>query len=392
MSDQNPRRLYDGPAILSYGFRPFFLAGAIWAVVAVMLWLPQYFGELTLDSVFQPLDWHAHEALFGYVAAIGTGFLLTSVPNWTGRLPLEGKPLALLLGLWLAGRLSIAFSAQIGWAVTALVDCAFLGVVCAAVGREIMAGKNARNLKILAFVGLLFAANIVFHLEAHFAGSANLGRRFGIAATIALVMLIGGRVIPSFTHTYLSRRGEGRLPISFNRFDALCIAGSTAALAGWVVSPDSKIVGLLLIAAGLLNMARLARWAGERAFGEPLVLILHLAFLFVPIGFILSGLAAWTDIAFSAGLHAWAVGAIGVMTLAVMTRATLGHTGQALRAGRGAQAIYAAILLAAVARIGAGLAPQWSFILLHVAAFAWAFAFLGFAVVFGGALLRPRKT
>ncbi|MGO9390382.1 NnrS family protein, partial [Rhodoblastus sp.] len=148
MSDAKARRRYDGPALLSFGFRPFFLAGAIWAIVAVMLWLPQYFGELTLNMVFQPLDWHAHEALFGYVAAIVTGFLLTAVPNWTGRLPLQGQPLLLLLAVWFSGRVAVAFSAYIGWVPAAIVDCAFLALVCAAVAREIMAGKNWRNLKV----------------------------------------------------------------------------------------------------------------------------------------------------------------------------------------------------------------------------------------------------
>ena len=391
MSDPTSRRRYDGPAFLSFGFRPFFLAGALWAVVAVMLWLPQYFGELTLKNAFQPLDWHAHEALFGYVAAIVTGFLLTAVPNWTGRLPLQGRSLLLLLAVWFSGRVAVALSAHIGWALAAIVDCAFLALVCAAIFREIVAGKNWRNLKVLIFISLLFAANVVFHIEAHVSGSATYGRRFGIAAAIALVMLIGGRVIPSFTHSFLQRRGPGRLPIAFARFDAICIAASGVALAGWVLAPDNRIVGLLLIAAGVLNLFRMARWAGDRALGEPLVLILHLGYLFVALGFALSGLAAWTQIPLSAGLHAWAVGAVGVMTLAVMTRASLGHTGQALHAGKGTLAIYAAVLLAGLARVFAALAPQWSFVLLHVAAFAWAAAFLGFALVYGRALIRPRQ-
>ena len=356
-----------------------------------MLWLPQYFGELTLKNAFQPLDWHAHEALFGYVAAIVTGFLLTAVPNWTGRLPLQGRSLLLLLAVWLSGRVAVALSAHIGWALAAIVDCAFLALVCAAIFREIVAGKNWRNLKVLIFISLLFAANVVFHIEAHVSDSATYGRRFGIAAAIALVMLIGGRVIPSFTHSFLQRRGPGRLPIAFARFDAICIAASGAALAGWVLAPDNRSVGLLLIASGLLNLFRMARWAGDRALGEPLVLILHLGYLFVALGFALSGLAAWTQIPLSAGLHAWAVGAVGVMTLAVMTRASLGHTGQALHAGKGTLAIYAAVLLAGLARVFAALAPQWSFVLLHVAAFAWAAAFLGFALVYGRALIRPRQ-
>jgi uncharacterized protein involved in response to NO len=392
MSDFGIRRKNDGPAILSYGFRPFFLSGALWAVVVVMLWLPQYFGELTLSNAFQPMDWHAHEALFGYGAAVVAGFLLTAVPNWTGRFPLRGKGLLFLFLVWLAGRLAVALSGHIGWLAAALVDCAFLFTFAFFIGREIVAGKNWRNLRVLIVVVFLAAANVAFHVEAHFAGDAAFSRRFAIAVFVALIMLVGGRIVPSFTHTFLlQRRVAGRLPQKFGRFDALCMAASVAALAGWVAAPDNKGVGLALIVAGLLNAARLARWAGERTSGEALVLILHLAFAFIPIGFLLSGLAAWVPaISPSAGLHAWAVGAIGGMTIAVMTRASLGHTGQALRAGPGTKLLYASIVLAALARIAAALAPQWSFILLHVAAFAWLAAFLGFAVAYGPALFRAR--
>ncbi len=392
MSDLGIRRKDDGPAILSQGFRPFFLSGALWAVVAVMLWLPQYFGELTLSNAFQPMDWHAHEALFGYGGAVVAGFLLTAVPNWTGRFPLRGRPLLFLFLAWLSGRLAVALSGHIGWLAAALIDCAFLVLFALVIAREILAGKNWRNFRVLAVVALLAAANVSFHVEAHFWGDAAYSRRFAIAVFVALIMLIGGRIVPSFTHTFLlQRRVAGRLPQKFGRFDALCMAASIAALAGWVAVPDNKAVGLALVGAGLLNIARLARWAGERTSGEALVLILHLAFAFIPIGFILSGLAAWSPaIPLSAGLHAWAAGGVGGMTLAVMTRATLGHTGHALRAGQGTKLVYGSIVLAALARIAAALAPQWSFILLHVAAFAWLAAFLGFALVYGREMFRPR--
>ena len=390
MSDARRRR--DGPpAILSHGFRPFFLAGALWAVVAVMLWLPQYFGELTFVGAFQPMDWHAHEALFGYGGAVVAGFLLTAVPNWTGRLPLRGWPLLALLLVWLAGRAAVALSGVIGWALAALVDCAFLVMLCAAVAREIAAGKNWRNFRVLGAVAALALANVVFHVEAHVAGEAVYGRRLALAAIVGLILLIGGRIVPSFTHTYLQRRGAGRLPEKFGRFDGLCMAASVAALAGWVAAPDNKVIGVALIGVGLLNVARLGRWAGERARDDALVLVLHVAFAFIPLGFVLSGLAALVPgLSPSAGVHAWAVGGIGGMTLAVMTRASLGHTGRALRAGPGTQALYVLVGLAAIARIAAALAPDWSFVLLHVAAFAWLAAFLGFVVLYGPALLRPR--
>ncbi|ACK50474.1 NnrS family protein [Methylocella silvestris BL2] len=391
MSPAPRRPAYDGPAILSHGFRPFFLAGSVWAVIAVLVWMPQYFGKISLTTAFTPLDWHIHEALFGYVAAVAAGFLLTAIPNWTGRLPLQGVPLLVLLLVWLAGRFAIAASAWLGWAAAALIDCAFLTFLCLAIARELIAGKNWKNLKVLAVLVLLLAANAAFHIEAHVNGSAFYGKRLGVAMAVALVILIGGRVIPSFTRNFLARRAPGRLPANFGAFDKLSVAAAVLALLAWTFAPGVAVTGGLLIVAGLLHFARLARWAGDRAFADALVLVLHLGYAFAPLGFLLVGLSAFTlRIPESAGVHAWTAGAIGVMTLAIMTRASLGHTGQSLHAGPATLAIYGASLLAVLARIGAALLPEWSFILLHIAAFAWAGAFLGFALAYGKALLSPR--
>ena len=173
---------YRGPALLSYGFRPFFLLGAVYAGLAILAWLPMFNGELELSTAFGPIDWHVHEMLYGYVPAVVTGFLLTAIPNWTGRLPIQGAPLVILVAVWLAGRVVVTFSAEIGWLPAAIVDVAFLALVAAAAAREIVAGKNWRNLRVVGLVTLLLAANIAFHLEAHFDGSAEYGARIGIAA------------------------------------------------------------------------------------------------------------------------------------------------------------------------------------------------------------------
>src|SRR5215471_7992655 len=160
------RRLYAGPALFSYGFRPFFLGGAVWAACGILLWLPQYEGEVALATAFGPIDWHIHEMLYGYLGAVVAGFLLTAVPNWTGRLPINGAPLAALAGLWLAGRIAVLFSAAIGPLVAAAVDVAFLAVLAAALLREIIAGKNWRNLRVVGVLAAFIAGNIVFHAEA----------------------------------------------------------------------------------------------------------------------------------------------------------------------------------------------------------------------------------
>jgi hypothetical protein len=201
-----PRTRPDGlPAILSYGFRPFFLFGAVYGALAVLLWVPMLTGHLETASLFSPIDWHAHEMLFGFLPAIVTGFLLTAIPNWTGRLPVQGYPLLGLVVLWLAGRVAVWCSAEIGWMAAMALDCAFLLAVAAAAGIEIVAGRNWRNLKVLAPVLALFLANVLFHAEADIFGATDMSRRLALSAALVLIMIIGGRIIPSFTRNWLAR-------------------------------------------------------------------------------------------------------------------------------------------------------------------------------------------
>jgi uncharacterized protein involved in response to NO len=376
---------------LSYGFRPFFLLGAAYAGLAILAWLPMFLGELTLRTAFVPRDWHVHEMLYGYLPAVITGFLFTAIPNWTGRLPIQGAPLLALVVVWVLGRFAVTCSAQIGWFAAMLIDISFLTLIAAAAGREIFAGRNWRNLKVVALIALLIVGNIAFHLEAHFAGAADYGIRAGIAVVVLLILLIGGRIIPSFTRNWLVRENPGRLPSPFARFDMAIVILSAAALLVWVVRQDGLLVGILLTLMAVLHIIRLGRWAGDRTSRERLVLILHIGYAFIPAGFLLAAAAALDFVPPSAGIHAWMAGAAGVMTLAVMTRASLGHTGQQLVASPTTQGIYVAIVIAALARICAVIVPAWSGPLLHMAAFAWAAAFLGFAVCFGPALMSEKR-
>jgi uncharacterized protein involved in response to NO len=383
------RRDYVGPALFSYGFRPFFLGGAAWAALAVLIGLPVWFSEITLPTRFAPLDWHVHEMIFGYVAAVIAGFLLTAIPNWTGRLPVNGAPLAALAALWLAGRVAILTSATIGPLAAAAIDVSFLATLAAVALREIVAGKNWRNLRVLIVLSVLIGANILFHVEVMIAGTTDYAARLGIAAVLTLIMLIGGRIVPSFTNNWLARMNPGRMPRQFSRYDALALAGGVLALAAWVIAPTHVATALLMLAAAVLHIVRLARWAGDRTFADRLVLVLHVAYLFVPVGFALGAAAILSPaVPASAGIHAWTAGAVGLMTLAVMTRASLGHTGRRLEAGTATQAIYLFALLGALARIAATFAAAP--LLLHVAATGWVLAFGTFAVIYGRFLLRPR--
>lgn len=387
------RRTFEGPAVLSFGFRPFFLFGALWAAVAMGGWIAMLGGWAGPPMQFAPADWHAHEMLFGYLPAAIAGFLLTAVPNWTGRLPLMGWPLLGLFALWAAGRIAVGFGAAAPAGVVAVIDVAFLVVFAAAIGREILAGKTWRNLKVLALVLGLALANAVFHIEAAAgAGAGGFGARLATALGVMLIIVIGGRIVPSFTRNWLVKQAPGEAePAPYGRFDAATMMVSLLALAAWVAAPTHGAPALACLAAGVANAVRLARWRGWRTGREALVWVLHAGYAFVPLGFLLiaSVWAAPEAMAARAAQHVFMAGAIGVMTLAVMTRASLGHTGRALQATAPITAIYVCAIGAALARIASGFAgaPPW---LLHAAGALWIAAFLGFAAVYAPWLLKRR--
>lgn len=383
-------RTFQGWPLLAHSFRPFFLLAAIQAALSILVWLPAFYGEISLTSAFAPRDWHVHEMLYGFLPAVITGFLFTAIPNWTGRLPIQGTPLAALVIVWLAGRLAVTLSAETGWLFALLIDASFLALIVAAAAREIIAGRNWRNLPVVLMIGVLLAGNVAFHLEAHLAGSADYSIRIGVSVVVLLLSLIGGRIIPSFTRNWLVKMNPGRLPIPFGRFDGVVIALTALTLLAWVASPLSLFTGIAMALAGLLHLVRLARWAGDRTSRERLLLILHIGYAFVPAGFLLHAASAFGVLPPSAGIHAWMTGAAGTMTLAVMTRASLGHTGQALTASIATHVIYAAIIIAGVTRICAVVVPSHSDAALHIAAFAWVVAYLGFALAFGPLLLGLR--
>jgi uncharacterized protein involved in response to NO len=379
-------------ALLSYGFRPFFLGAGLWAAVAMVLWIGLMSGHWAFADAYGAVAWHAHEFLFGYVSAVLTGFLLTAIPNWTGRLPLQGRPLLALWLLWAAGRAAMLATDRIGVAAAILVDCAYLPTLAAVIVREVIAGRNWRNLKVTILVALLALANVLFQVEVLVRGAPDYGLRLGTATIIALVVLVGGRIAPSFTHNWLTRAGSAKLPVPLDRFDMAAIGIAAGALLSWIAAPRWSGTAALLIIAAIVHAARLGRWAGERTWREPLVFILHVGYAFVPLGALALGAAIlWPSIVPSTGaLHAWTTGAMSTMTLAVMTRATLGHTGRATVAGRATIAIYGAIIFAAMARVAAPLLPGIYYEVLIAAAIGWIVAFGGFVIVYGPMLLRPR--
>ncbi len=378
-----------GHAFLSYGFRPFFLSAALFAGIAIPVWALILTGWTDSPFRYAPRDWHMHEMLFGFLPAVITGFLLTAMPNWTDRPPLKGMPLLVLLTLWLAGRLTIAMPWPTPF-VAALIDAGYLAVLAAIVWREIVAGKAWDRAPIGIVISLYAAANILFHVLAHGGKETDLPERMAVALMMLLLTLIGGRVTPGFTSDYLIERGlPDQLP-SFSRYDGLTILLTVVAALSWVVQPQARATGGLLIIAGLANSVRLARWRGWLTWREPIVLILHAGYGWLACSLlIIGGATLGFGLKPADAVHALTTGAVGAMTMAVMTRAGLGHTGRPKHANRLTVLIYMLVNLGALLRVfgpAIGLPMNLG---LSAAAAAWSGAYLLFAAVYGPYLIRP---
>lgn len=382
------RRAYQGPALFSFGFRPFFMGAATWAAVAVPVWIWAYSdgGAMTVDR-----DWHVHEMLFGYLGGVAAGFLLTAVPNWTGRLPVAGAPLAGLYALWVAGRIAMLLAP--GFPVSAaVVDAAFLVIFAVVVWREVLAGRNWRNAPVCLLVTLLAAANLAFHARLVWPEAGPPAERAALAAMAMLIALIGGRITPSFTRNWMAQNHMTPLPAPFGALDRAALAACVAALGAWIAAPQHPASGALLVLAGAGVLARLARWRGALTLPEPLVWSLHAGYAWLGAALVLIGasILAPGAVPRTAGLHALTAGAAGVMTLAVMTRATLGHTGRARRADDLTMAVYLAVNAAAGLRVAAPFAGPGQTMLLIAAAVMWTCAFAGFLWGYAPMLVRGR--
>jgi uncharacterized protein involved in response to NO len=381
------------PLWLRGGYRLLFGCGALWAVIVVTLWVGALGGRWTLPIAMEPLAWHQHEMLFGYLGAIIGGFVSAAMPNWTGRPTVTGWRVAAVGGLWLAARLAILFSATVPPLVGAALDVVYLLILLAYAAREIFASGN-RNKPILIILFLFAAACALDHAAMMgLLGDRVLGVHMGFALILLLISLIGGRITPAFTRNWLMRQGskEG-LPILPNRFDMAVIGATALALAAWVAGPASAVAAGLLIAAGALQFVRLARWAGLKALRDPLVFVLHLSYAWLPAGLILLGCATLHPfLPVSSAVHALGAGAMGAMTLAVMTRATRGHTGRPLEADRATVLIYILVHSGALLRVIAPLLPVDYITAIAVAGGLWAAAFLLFLLVYVPMAVRPAR-
>ena len=387
-----PGRSDARPSVLERGFRPFFFGAAVFAAVAIPLWLAMLRLGWMPPAMLDGRQWHIHEMLFGFVTGVIGGFLLTAIPNWTGRLPISGWRLGVLFGLWFSGRIAMLLS---GFAPTAAatIDSAFLIVLAFVALREVAASRNVRNLPVCVAVSTLAIANVGFHVTALGGLDTGLFERLGLGVVAVLLMLIGGRIVPSFTRNWMLKQKMTALPAEFGMIDKAAMLLGGAATLFWIVLPDGSVTGILFSAGAIALAIRLARWRGWAATKDPLVLILHVGYAWLPVWQVLMALHIFWPFAFDGptAIHALTAGAAGTMTSAVMTRASLGHSGRPLVAGLLTRLVYVLVVTGALLRLMAPWFPADYLSVIGVSGMIWASGFALFALGYAGILLRPRR-
>jgi len=380
------------PVLLQNGFRPFFMAAGLWATLAVPMWLLSYAGVAELPAGLDGFLWHQHEMLYGFAGAAMAGFLLTAIPNWTGRAPVRGRLLGVLVGFWLAGRLGFISAVAIGPLATAVLDLAFLTTLATIIGRELVAGGNWRNLPVLALISAFTLGNWLVHLELNaVAATADIGLRLSTFVLAILIALIGGRIVPAFTRNWLAQQGATDLPPAMAKFDTVALLALVAFVIAQVIAPDHQIAGGLALLAGGLHALRLSRWKGLSVLGEPLLWVMHLGYAWLCAALILVGASNLSDaVPMVAAVHALTAGAFGTMILAVMTRASLGHAGRELRATRATTTVFILITIAALLRVFAPMLDDLATPAFWLAGAAWTGAFGLFSVLFFPVFTQPK--
>lgn len=388
------------PTVLTAGFRFFFLSAGLFSVFAMFAWTV-WLGVhaaggtfVTTPMAMAPHLWHAHEMMYGYTAAVIAGFFVTAVPNWTGTRQ-AGAVFVIVAGaVWLAGRLAVWFSASLDPVLVAAIDLAFIPILSTAVLGRLARKSQARNMVFLVLLTALFAGNLMMHLEwiGWTGDSARAGIRLGIFTSAAMIAIIGGRVVPSFTRNALLREGfDGALPLSRAWLDRSGILLALIAAAACLPFVPEDLLGTVCILAGIVTLLRLSGWRGGATRRDPILWILHMAFLLLGAGYLVYGVTVLTDVmSETAALHLLAAGAIGSMTLAMMTRASLGHAGRPLKVGAPIVLAYTLVIAAALVR-SLALPLLGYFETMLVSGGLWTVGFTLFVVVYLPILTTPRK-
>ncbi|WP_281645202.1 NnrS family protein [Parendozoicomonas sp. Alg238-R29] len=380
------------PALFRLGFRPFFLAGVLFSMISLMLWGLSLFGSLTLQPYGGMLWWHMHEMVFGFTMAIIAGFLLTAVQTWTGVPAIKGKPLMLLFGLWLAGRVLLLVPGSVPLMLIAGIDIAFPVITAALMASYVIRVKMWRNLMFTPVLLLMALASGIMHAGV-IAGDYTLAWQgaYGSIYLVALLMaILGGRVIPFFTANRLKLpKPETNKPRELGSIIPLVLL--TLLMLSGTDDQFPQLTGFIALIAAIANLSRLTSWQGRKTLRIPLLWSLHLSYLFIVLGLFLAFLHYMdTGVTSSIMIHALTVGGIGGLILAMISRVSLGHTGRPLKTGKTIALSFILIAAAAIVRILPALLPLQTNLWLMISITLWLMAYGIFFVIYLPILSRPR--
>ncbi|WP_020565112.1 NnrS family protein [Methylosarcina fibrata] len=382
------KNIFDYP-LFALGFRPFFALAGFSALILILLWNAIFKGTWAAENYFTPTYWHAHEMLLGYSVAVISGFLLTAVKNWTGRPTLTGDQLAGLCILWLYGRIAPFYANLLPDGLIALIDLAFLPLLAYHVTKPILAAQQYRNLIFTALLLFLAYGNGLIHsemlgLKAH---TAMVGLQLVVGTIVILILVVAGRVFPFFTERGL----PGTLAIRNPQFDQGSVVSAVLVFGLLLFDVSGIWLALPALLATVINIARVAGWYVQRIWYVPLLWVLYIGYGWIILGFALTALSAYSLIQPSLAMHAFTLGGIGVLTLGMMARVALGHTGRALRASNAIAIGFVLINVAAFFRVLLPIAwPNGYEIFIYGSTLAWLAAFSLFIFVYGPILTSPR--
>ena len=376
--------------LISYAFRPFFLFNGVFAILGIFAWIMTLHGKSLIIAT--PML-HSHEMLIGFAMAAVAGFSLTAVANWTGRPAIHGLPLALLVTCWVLGRLAMVLSGSLPANLVFLLDMLFPVMLILLLGREVIGGRSRRNYPLVVIITMIAALNVLYHLGALqvLPGKDRLAIYLLIHTILVLVTIIATRIVPSFTGNWLRKQGEKQLPVNSDIANRLALSLTVVVGLSASFTPLHPITGWLAFAAAIVHAFKLSRWRGFATTSNPLLFVLHAAYLWLPIGYILLGCSVFGWIfPPTAALHALTMGAIGSIVLAVTTRVALGHTGRPLHAARLTVLAYWIFMLAVILRVLGPLNTNNYMLMIDLSALGWMLAFGLFTWVYWPILSRAR--
>jgi uncharacterized protein involved in response to NO len=381
----------DGLVLLSYGFRPFYLGAPLWAITTIAIWICAVNGWLEVAKVYGPSAWHAHELLFGFMPAVLVGYLMTTVPNWTGRFPLSGKPLGILVLIWIAGRISMLMVGETTALTTLLIDWIFLPLFAYFCLREVWVAQRIADAKPILSVMSLALINGGFHMAAMDGGDVDAWARAGLSVYILLITATASKLIPSFTNNWLAQAGRSRLAPANHFIDRFVLVATLLAATAWTLEPSGPLAAIVALVATGSHFARAIRWFRPIILKSSMIAAMQVSYAFIPLGLLGITATAFDTLGLLTAMHLLAIGAVTGMMIAIMNRSIRLHTGRNEQFSLRQRLSVPCVLLAASGRIAADIVPGYYGALVATSGFFWIAAFVFFLSDNAGLLCHVQR-